>query len=707
MSQLAGDLAHIAIAFVLLVPIVWMPGFALGWALDLLEFRSRTPLWRMILALPLSIASAPALVFFAWRLISYRAVAGLYVIFLLGAVAAGWAQRRELLAIRIPRAVFAIFAIWAVICVGSLADLPWHGGIYVPMSSVDHALRTEWAASAARAYQLPPLNPFYVSRGQTAPLKYHYFGVMICGAVERIAPSIIGARDAMFAFMVWAGLGIISIVGALGHFYCPGKRSRRRTLIGIGLIPLGGLIGLALLYDSFRRLSLHDTRFLTYQPFNNEHWWNFGGCDLLRSSMWAPHHVGSLIAVMVGLLLLMDSVRSPRTARAIVNAVAAGVALASATGLAVHPALVGCGIVALAAIPQVVRMDFRALRAIFITGGTTLAVSFMFLFDLMKGSSGEGYLQLAVRSTPLSQSLEALWKVPAGLGATLVNLLLLAPTLVVEFGFPVMVFVWVLRRSGDDAEDATARSAMAAVFFGSLALSSIISSKTNHYPVNDMAMRGCLLAQVVGLLWIAQFVDEKLPERARLRDLRFLGAIPIALIGIGLLSTAILLTLDRVENFAVDAGLAEPSVQFVDTNSGVRLASVRAAGEWIRKNLPRDAVVQDNPIYRSLGPGLYFERQSAAMAGLLGLLGGGELRGCVDTLDTSVPLFNSAGTDYDLAATCRHIGIDFLAAQSHDRAWKNPDSWVWREKPVFANPDVRVFDCRSNATRPGADSAPQ
>jgi len=49
--------------------------------------------------------------------------------------------------------------------------------------------------------------------------------------------------------------------------------------------------------------------------------------------------------------------------------------------------------------------------------------------------------------------------------------------------------------------------------------------------------------------------------------------------------------------------------------------------------------------------------------------------------------------------TCRALPVDILIAKDTDAAWKNGESWVWKERPVFANGFVRVFSCDSAAIK--------
>src|SRR5271166_1778247 len=48
-------------ACLVLLPLMFAPGYVAGWALNLFEFRQRRPILRLILAIPLSIGVCPML----------------------------------------------------------------------------------------------------------------------------------------------------------------------------------------------------------------------------------------------------------------------------------------------------------------------------------------------------------------------------------------------------------------------------------------------------------------------------------------------------------------------------------------------------------------------------------------------------------------------------------------------------------------------
>jgi hypothetical protein len=61
MPNFTVDTLGILKACLALLPFMFAPGYAAGWALNLFEFRQRRPVLRLILAAPLSVAICPML----------------------------------------------------------------------------------------------------------------------------------------------------------------------------------------------------------------------------------------------------------------------------------------------------------------------------------------------------------------------------------------------------------------------------------------------------------------------------------------------------------------------------------------------------------------------------------------------------------------------------------------------------------------------
>lgn len=64
---------------------------------------------------------------------------------------------------------------------------------------------------------------------------------------------------------------------------------------------------------------------------------------------------------------------------------------------------------------------------------------------------------------------------------------------------------------------------------------------------------------------------------------------------------------------------------------------------------------------------------------------------CTPVLAPLKQLFSRGGDPREL---CKNLLIDILVAKDTDPVWSDKHSWVWSQKPSFANDFVRVFTCR-------------
>src|SRR5262245_16645805 len=135
LEDLTGALKAIALfpAFLLL------PGYAAAWLLDLFDFRRRTVAFRVVFAIPLSIALCPMLTFLLARFGTFRAAFALYfAAALLFAVSVAIDARAG--RFRRPfwptgsRTFAVVLVIWLCVCVLSLIDLQFGDRLYYPTS---------------------------------------------------------------------------------------------------------------------------------------------------------------------------------------------------------------------------------------------------------------------------------------------------------------------------------------------------------------------------------------------------------------------------------------------------------------------------------------------------------------------------------------------------------------------------------------------
>src|SRR5260370_41728350 len=69
-----SDCVAIFVSFCLFSLVGFLPGYALGWLLDVLRFRSRTLSFQLAMSVPLSISIGPIMSYFVGRWLSMSAV---------------------------------------------------------------------------------------------------------------------------------------------------------------------------------------------------------------------------------------------------------------------------------------------------------------------------------------------------------------------------------------------------------------------------------------------------------------------------------------------------------------------------------------------------------------------------------------------------------------------------------------------------------
>ncbi len=165
-----------------LLPFMFAPGYVLGWALDLFEFRQRRPILRLILAVPLTIAICPMLSYLLARSLE----PGLWVFHIGMFVASVVLLAKEVRRAQRPVSQYTsskyiwvalgLMALWAVAAVGSMVDLQIGDKLYPPIVAYDHSVHTAMTAAIARHF--PPNNPFFANAA--VPLRYHYLWLLFC-----------------------------------------------------------------------------------------------------------------------------------------------------------------------------------------------------------------------------------------------------------------------------------------------------------------------------------------------------------------------------------------------------------------------------------------------------------------------------------------------------------------------------------------------
>jgi len=670
------------------------PGYVAAWLLDLLDFRRRTAAFRAAFSLVLSIGLCPILTYWMGRYAGFPAVWTFY-----GITAALFSL---LLALNLnggrPRrpwwpagsGVFAVIAgVWLLVAVLSLIDLQIGGRLYYPVSTVDYALRSALVHSISTT-GVPPASPFFLP-GHPVPLRYHYFWLMMCSLVNRVGGNSVNARQAIIGGTYWAGLGLMALVLVYLRIFLPGpaRQFRRRALTSLLLLGITGL-------DIAPTLLLLFLYIKGALPFllPSAEGWNEPVHWFLFTTVWVPHTVAALVASFTGFLLVWQCPAMPRRRDILRYAVPGGIALASSAGCSIFVTFVFAAFLCLWTLVTLWKKWHLETAGLATAGLAMIALALPYLRELAPpGGPGEGgpFFRLTVRSFSFAaliptHGLSATWRL------ILVNGSLLPLNYLLEFGFFFLVArcKWRQLRAG---KEPVSRSDLAASVM--LVTSVLICTflRTN-YGFNDLGWRGMVVAEFVLLLWAAD-VFPKEPSKFLNAGQRGLMALFIAL---GAAGTVYDLVIARVYPVLADRGAVPPlDWMSADRQFGARTYAARAAYEWLQHATPPTATVQANPkvaFQDTLGM-IYGDRRAVAADGVCLSLFGGDAKECPPLISHLQKIFPAGGEPAapGIDEVCAALPVNVLVAKDTDSAWSDRTSWVWREKPMYANRYVRLFQC--------------
>jgi hypothetical protein len=671
-------------ACLVLFPLAFSPGYAVGWALDLFEFRRRRPILRLILALPLTIATCPMLSYLLARFLE----PGLWV-FYIGVFAAcvlllaKEARRTKMWPFsKYIWVALGVVALWGVTALGSLVDLQIGDKLYPPVVAYDHSVRTAMTVAVAR--HIPPDNPFFANAA--VPLRYHYLWLLFCSLPMRVVH--LSARHVVNAGVIWCGVGLMCLI-ALGLKFLVRVQTdiERKTLLAVGLLSVTGLDILPTLYFGLgHHIWAADME-----------WWNeVQITSWVGSLLWVPHNVAALIACFVGFLLLRHQADvKPR--RAAGPVIVAGMAFASAAGMSVYVTFTFVVAVALWLLALITRKAWLEVAMFVCAGALALLWAMAYLSSLRGPASGGAFVEVALRPFPLglhfAQEIGITLRTQSAL--TVANAVLLPINYALELGFFLAVGILRLRQLLSGRVEATTNELAAwtlvatSFLIGTFLRSSTIGS-------NDLGWRCFLPAQLILLLWGVTIVDDwwfhiVAPRPAMRPWVR--GTLATLLI-LGVLGTAYQVFMLRMFPVLLDRGaIVGPSWVDPEPQFGKRTYALRSAYEVLDAQLSSSAVLQSNPSKEDpILHMLYSGHDAAAGGGECGTTFGGDPGVCALRQQKLAGLFELPdGSNLD--ATCREYGIAAVVLEDTDDVWQDPSSWIWRRDPIVANDYVRAFRC--------------
>ncbi len=666
----AADLFAVAYASVLFSLFAFIPGFVIGWSLDLVSFRSRGVLHQCLLSCPLSIALSPVLTYLCelgpGRTAVWVFYAVLWAAFAVIQVTFLWRRpfRATVQYWRMMPAAVAVAMGWAIVVAVSVVDLQIGDRLYLPMVSFDYSIRVAMISAMSRHF--PPLTPF-LSDSHQWPLQYHYYWYLLCSLVYQLAQGAVRARQAMIAGTIWSGLGLLSVVTLYLRHWMPSPR-RRAFVVGLSLLAVTGL-------DIIPSLWL--SRWMG--PLPTIEWWNVDQVTAwFTSALWVPHHVAALVACLTGFLMIWALPGGSWTYRHSFAAVAAGTAFATAAGTSVYVTMGFAAFCAVWLCLTACKRWWTDTAAVAVAGlvAATLAIPYL---RALTPSIGGPTLCLSIRRlTPFSPAEHQGWLEAA---------ILLPLNYSIELGFFLFAGIGWLRARRNLTSPTRYELSGMAMAGSSLLLATFVRSTV--IGANDFGWRAMLLAQFVLLVWATEWL---LARRFR-RD--WPDALLALTLLLGVAGTAYEAFMQRSYPVLSDSGKVNMLWFFGnDRQLGKRTYALRQVYEHLQSVLPKGAVVQHNPpLGVDLVSELYSERQAAAVDSGCDIAFGGTRAACASVVNRVAPLFIRSTTREEAWAACKASGISVLVFRDTDPAWKMRGHWMWRVPTLVANTYGRAVAC--------------
>lgn len=700
MEYTASDLLGVSVGFLLFALFAFAPGYTFGWFSNVFDFRRRRLITRLTIAIPLSIGLTPITTYFLWR----WSLPLVWIVFGTSAVicAALLIRDSRALRLRLSRSgwlLMAVVAGWLIVATLSLVDLQFGNQLYFPLSSHDLATHAAFAAAIARD-GIPPHNPFFFA-GQPAPLRYHYFWYIPCALVSRLGGSLVDARLSVIAGILWADLGLFSVIALYLRFLQEngGVHIERRTLIAVSLLGIAGL--------DIVPVMLADLSGTYLVPAVS--WWTdrFAVWDTVM--LWSPHTLASLAAGLAGFLLALDTARSEPKRNWILGVAACAMMFASAAGSSIYitgTLALGCSIWLLVTL---LKRSWR--QAAVLSGAAIVALVLLvpFIHQLMQGAGTAKSATPAAFPFVFSVRRFSLAEILAGnagpLKLQLFDTLFLPLNYFIQFGFFSVVGCLFVRRAWRHGLRSQAEQCAAALGATTLLFCTFVSSTV--IANNDLGLEGPLIVEFFLLIWAAEMWNEGelgfgRPQPGQPSQRRAAPRLVAVTLVLGAMSTCYDLCVQRTFPILSDMySVQRYDWLSLDHQLGRRTFALRRAYDDLNGIFPASAVIQADPDLSlgNLPAEMYSGRPMVADVGGCGTVFGGSRKFCDEVLLPHLkPLFEDGDpvTLGEAEQTCRDFSISALLFKDTDPVWKDKSSWIWKSPALISNDYVRVIPCGSH-----------
>ncbi|MFN8398713.1 MAG: hypothetical protein U0X74_01765 [Anaerolineales bacterium] len=667
------DIISTVIGFLFFPLLLIMPGYVVGWLLNVFNFRERLLHSRFAFSLVLSVSVAPILFYLTSALFSFIAVFVLVGLFVAGFLVLLFVDMPRLPSFqnRFVKWLLICMFFWFVFALFSLVDIQWGKELYYSVVGYDQVTRISIVDAMTRT-GVPPVNPSYYP-GYPVLLNFLYFFWYILGSiVDQLGGRLVDARGAFFASGIWSGFALLATIAVFIRLRNKNHKDNWKTaLIGIGLLSVSGL--------DFLPASIA-MRYVEGAIGDIEHW-NEQITAWVGAILWVPHHIAALVAGLMAVMLAISAHGQTRK-RQYVLMTLAGVSFASAIGLSVWVTFVfvlfWCVWICICFLQQ---KDNGIVLPLIAAGVIALLLSSKFLAGVLFSNSNDSGISdfpiiFDIRSFSFVDALT-----PPGILRTILRLLFLPINYFLEFGFYFLAaFIWLRMKINDI--DELHQTKMEVVLF---VLSFLVGTFLRSTLIinNDLGWRSWLPGQFILLVWgvdVIQLWPLKSPEKFAL--------------SLRMKITLSLLALLGIVTTLMDVGLLRFGYYLVFGHEmGERTYSARKAYTTISHTLPESIVFQYNPASIINRPaGLYGMRQSAIS----------DRTAFGISLDTFLERTQEVGEIFDikdqsdwkiLDKLCVENFIDILVIEDQDPLWSSIRVLKLHRTPIYQDDYFAVFAC--------------
>jgi ABC-type multidrug transport system fused ATPase/permease subunit len=702
------DILGSFLAFFLFSLVFVIPGYVLGWGLNLFDFRNRLLAVRYLLGIVLSNVLSPILLFLVYFFLGAK-----IAILLVFMLAIAWGLIEFLPrgqgkptpslspdAKRYQRIAIAVAGAWVVFSIFLLVDIQFGQKLYFSIVSYDFSTRVSVIDAITRT-GVPPVNPGYFPGQPVLLTQLYYFWYILGSCVDQLGGSWVSPRQAMIASVAWSGLGLLATLALYLRFRDSNREIGRwrASLLAPQLLMISGLDAIPVIV-----ISVTGRIVLGFNPLDGYvEGWNTPVMSWMNALAWVPHHIAGALACITALMLFLYAINKDKS-QLPSTALISGIAFASAVGLSLWTMFVFAFFWVLWMVVLFLKREDRKVLWMMIVAAVLglVLVSPFLVGVLQSGNSGDGTgllpVKIYVRPFIASSFVSFLpqWAL------NILNLLFLPINYLFELGFYLAIaLLWYQTRKTEWKHNpyflAETLLVLTVVVLLSFMRSTIIA-------INDLGIRGWLFGQFILVIWAVDVLERPLKNKTLLSPSifnRFPGSRGLStalslMFVVGILTTSLEIISIRVWPMLIDTGVAGfPTGLSPDTQLGRRTYSARLAYQFISKHVPENTIIQYNPTTLLDRPsGLYGNHQMAVADRTAYGIATDEFQFRVEKIGAIFQ--KDTYSDWnEIDKLCHQYYIDVLVFKDTDPAWQGLDILMPLRPALYANQFYAVLSCGS------------